>query len=65
MESDFAHVGVPHPDHHRDWIYRTKNIMEMVQTVESDLPPVEETDAEAVLSIKEEIEKWLRDNGND
>lgn len=65
MESEFAHVGVPHPDHKRDWIYRTKNIMDMVQAVESELPPVEETDVEAILTIKEEIEKWQRDNGND
>ncbi len=65
MESEFAHIGVPHPEHKRDWIYRTKNIMGLVQTVESELPPVEDTDAEAVLTIREEIEKWRRDNGND
>ena len=65
LESEFAHIGVPHPDHHRDWIYRTRNMMEMVQVVETDLPPVEETGGEAVLTIKEEIEKWRRDNGDD
>ena len=68
LENEFAHVGVPHPDHKRDWIYRTKNLMDMVQVVESDLPPVEETEIDAELSIKEikeEIEKWRRDNGSD
>jgi len=65
LASEFAHVGVPHPDHQRDWIYRTKNLMDMVQVVESELPPVEETDVEAIMTIKEEIEKWRRDNGND
>ena len=65
IESEFAHIGVPHPDHQRDWIYRSKNIMELMQVVESDLLPVEETDVDAVLSIKEEIEKWRRDNGSD
>lgn len=65
LENEFAHVGVPHPDHKRDWIYRTTNLMGMVQVVESELPPVEETDMDAVLSVKEEIEKWRRDNGTD
>lgn len=65
MTSDFAHVGVPHPEHQRDWIFRTSNIMQMVQTVDSDLPPVEETDADALILIKEEVEKWRRDNGDD
>ena len=65
MESEFAHVGVPHPDHKRDWIYRTTNMMNMVQPVESELAPVEETEVEAILTIKEEIEKWQRDNGSD
>lgn len=65
MESDFAHVGVPHPDHSRDWIYRTPNIMDMLQVVESDLPPVEETDTDAIITLKEEIEKWQRDNGHE
>lgn len=65
MESDFAHIGVPHPEHKRDWIYRTSNIMDMVQIMDDELPPVEETDEGAILTIKEEIEKWRRDNGQD
>lgn len=65
LENEFAHIGVPHPDHKRDWIYRTNNIMAMVQTVDDELPPVEETDADAIITIKEEIEKWRRDNGTE
>ena len=68
LGKEFAHVGVPHPDHKRDWIYRTRNLMDMVQIVESDLPPVEETGMDAAMSIKEikeEIERWRRDNGGD
>ena len=65
MESDFAHIGVPHPAHKRDWIYRTRNIMDMVQIVEDERPAVEETDEGAILTIKEEVEKWRRDNGHD
>lgn len=65
MESEFAHIGIPHPIHSRDYIYKTPNLMSMVHEVRSDLPPVEDTDTDAVLSLKEEIEKWRRDNGHE
>jgi hypothetical protein len=65
MENEFAHIGVPHPVHSRDYVYRTPNLMDMVHDVSSDLPPVEDTDTDAVLSLKEEIEKWRRDNGHE
>jgi hypothetical protein len=66
LEYDFAHVGVPHPDHQSDWIYRTTNIMDDVHTVESDLPPTEQTEIDDdILTFKEELEKWRRDNGED
>jgi len=35
----------------------------MVHEVRSDVPPVEDTDTDAVISLKEEIEKYRRDNG--
>jgi hypothetical protein len=64
LEHDFAHVGVPHPEHKSDWIYRTKNLMDGIQVLDESLPPTEETDFdEDLLSIKEDVEKWRRDNG--
>ena len=30
LENEFAHIGVPHPIHGRDYIYKTPNLMEMV-----------------------------------
>jgi hypothetical protein len=65
LENDFAHVGVPHPDHKSDWIYRTRNLMSMIHATESDLPPIEQTEIDMILSIKEDVEKWRRDNGAD
>jgi len=62
IKEQFAHIGVPHPQHRRHYIYRTPNLMDLVHEVPSDLPPVEETDTDAVMSLKEEIEKWRRDN---
>jgi len=63
IEEDFAHIGAPHPVHSRDYIYKTPNLMNMVHEVRSDVPPVEDTDSAAVISMKEGIEKWRRDNG--
>jgi hypothetical protein len=37
--------------------------MDLPHEVHSDVPPVEDTDDDAVMSMKEDIEKWRRDNG--
>ena len=63
QELAFAHLGVPHSNHRRAYIYQTSNLMDLPHEITSDVPPVEETDTEAVMSLKEEIEKWRRDNG--
>jgi hypothetical protein len=65
IEDDFAHIGAPHPVHSRDYIYRTPNLMNLVHDASSDLPPVEETDKGEIVSLKQDIEKWRRDNGYD
>lgn len=60
---DFAHVGMAHPKK-RKWLYRTSNLMLTPHELADDLPPVEAEDEEAILSLKQEIEKWAQDNGN-
>ncbi len=60
---DFAHVGMAHPEKRR-WLYRTPNLMLTPHLVADDLPPVEAEDEEAILSLKQEIERWSRDNGD-
>ncbi|MFL1463452.1 hypothetical protein ACI6QG_14700 [Roseococcus sp. DSY-14] len=62
---EFAHFGVPHPLHKRDYIYRTPNLMLLPHEVPEEVPPVEQTDTEAVMTLKADIEKWRRDNGYD
>jgi len=59
----FAHLGVPHPIRYRDYIYRTPNLLDLPHEVPSDVPPVEDTETEAIITLKEEIDKWRRDNG--
>ncbi|WP_157958441.1 hypothetical protein [Salinicola lusitanus] len=57
---NFAHIGMSEPNQN-EWIYRTGNLLDMVHSIEnSDLPPVESTE-ESVLTLKQDIEKWRRD----
>jgi hypothetical protein len=60
---DFANVGMAHPKKRR-WLYRTGNLMLTPHEFIDDLPPVEAEDEEAILTLKQEIQKWSRDNGN-
>lgn len=59
----FAHLGVPNVIHGLDYLYRTRNLMTVPHEVQMDLPPAEDTDIEAVMTLKSEIERWRRDHG--
>ncbi|MCK2056637.1 hypothetical protein [Methylobacterium sp. 37f] len=59
---EFAHLAVPHAIHHRDWIYRTPNLMNLPHIVAESVPQTEATEFDAAIVLKEEIEKWRRDN---
>lgn len=61
----FVHIGLPYPpgSNAKGYIYQTPNLMLKPKTVESDLPPVEGQDADAVVELLEELKKWWRDNG--
>lgn len=59
----FAHVTVPHENHRDGFIYRSQNLMLTPHEVPAPFPPAENTDHEAILSLKEEIEKWQKDHG--
>jgi hypothetical protein len=63
QELTFAHLAVPHSQHHRDYIYRTSNLMNMPHEVPQEEPPVEETELELVMRLKDEIEKRMKENG--
>lgn len=61
---DFAHLGIPHPIHSRGFRYLSSNLMGLPHEVADDLPPAEDTDTdfEALNLLKQDIEKWRRDN---
>jgi hypothetical protein len=58
----FAHLGIPNEIHSYGYIYRTPNLMRMPHAVLRPEPPPEETDVEAVMTLKDEIDKWRRDH---
>lgn len=61
---NFAHLALPNENHSQGYIYRTPNLLLLPHQVpQNEVPPPENTDAEAVMTLKEEIDKWRRDNG--
>jgi len=65
QELNFAHFGVPSARSPRDWSWLSRNIMAMPHEIVSDLAPPEETDTDfdELNLLKEEIEKWRREHG--
>jgi hypothetical protein len=63
QELTFAHIGLPNRYHRLGFIHRTDNLLNAPHTVETGVTPTENTDYEEVVTLKEEIERWRRDNG--
>jgi hypothetical protein len=63
QELTFSHLAVPNALHNKGYIYRTQNILNMPHVIADDTPPVEQTEFEAAMVLKEEIERWQQDNG--
>jgi hypothetical protein len=61
QELTFAHLGVPNSIHKLGYIHRSPNLLMMPHIVSSDVHPVEQTDVDAVMTLKEEIDKWRTD----
>jgi hypothetical protein len=60
---DFAHLAIPDPMHELGFQHRSSNLMLMAHALpEPEIPP-EDTDSEAVMTLKDEIDRWRRDNG--
>jgi hypothetical protein len=60
----FAHFGLPSATSSRKWEWSTENLMNMPHEIQAEGPPPEDTDTDfdEVNLIKEEIERWRRDN---
>lgn len=63
QDLNFAHLGMPSDIHSAGYIFMTENLMNIPHEIKSPAPPIENTDFEAVMTLKEEIDKWRKDNG--
>jgi len=62
QELSFAHIGVLHPEPQLfGWIYRTANLLKAVHVVETDMPAEEAADAEAIVTLRDGINRWVRE----
>ena len=59
---DFAHLAIPDPMHWQGFQHKTANLLLMAHAVAEPDVPMEYTDIEAVMTLKEEIDRWRRDN---
>ncbi len=59
---NFAHLAIPKEEQQSGYHFRSANLMLMPHSVVSSEPPPEDTDIEAVVTLKEEIDKWRKDN---
>ncbi len=64
-DPDFAFLGIPHVVHSKGYLGRTGNLMLRPHVVVDSRVPIEDTDYEddELLGLKEDIEKWLKENG--
>lgn len=64
---NFAHLAVPSHISKTRYSWRSPNLMSLPHEITSDKPATENTDAalDDLQLLKEDIEKWRRDNGDD
>lgn len=63
----FAHLAVPSPDSQRSFLWRSQNLINLPHEVPKEDPPPEDTDYDLneMKLLKERIEKWRKDNGQE
>lgn len=61
QEPNFSYLAMPKGDHESGFHYKSNNLMLMPHAIVHELP-VEQTDIDAVITLKEEIDRWRRDN---
>ena len=61
-ELSFLHAAMPHAVRRHAYICKTANLLTLPQEVVQTGPPVEDTTFRNTLTLKAQIEKWLRNN---
>jgi hypothetical protein len=63
QDLNFAHLAMPDGQHSAGYICRSPNLMLMPHEIPAAETAMENTDIEAVMTLKEEIDKWRKDHG--
>lgn len=65
QELNFAHFGVPSAASKTKWAWLSRNLMNLPHEMPTEGPEAEDTDIDldALNLLKEDIERWMRDNG--
>lgn len=63
----FSHLCMPDPDHAKGYRYRSENLLNLPHEIKPEGPPPEDTDIdlENLNLLKDDIERYRRDNGDD
>ncbi|AHB11049.1 hypothetical protein [Zymomonas mobilis] len=61
QELAFLHLAIPDSDNQYGLKYKTPNLLKMPHLIQSDEVPIEDTDMEALITLKKEIDRRLRD----
>lgn len=66
QELNFSYIGVPSSASRRKWAWRSQNLLNMPHEIISEGPLPEDTDVDldSLNLLKEDIERWRRDNGD-
>ena len=59
---NFAHLAIPSANNIFGFQHRSQNLMNIAHIAPQEEIPMEQTDYDVVMELKEEIDKWRRDN---
>lgn len=67
QDLNFSHLCIPDPVHSFGYRFRTENLLHQPHEISSVGPPPEDTDVDpdALASLKEEVDKFRKDHGDD
>lgn len=60
---NFAYLGLPKGNHASGYHYRSPNLMLLPHALPEPEVAIEDTDIDAVLTLKDEIDRWRKDHG--
>jgi hypothetical protein len=66
QDFNFAHIGVPSSASRRKWAWRSQNLLNLPHEIVPEGPSAEDTDVDldGLNLLKEDIERWRRENGD-